>query len=452
MIVKWLKILLTGFLISCFYFPVTYTFFPVSNTKNLMAAVGLVCLMVMLIKKKEFTIPRDLMVILLLSGFVSMASLLAINVNQTPDTSYVTYIRSAIIWLSGAFACCCIIWLTHKRINVPLVVNYLAWVCVFQCVISLLIEFLPAVRLFVDSTVQQGQSVLQDMGRMYGIGASLDVGGSRFSAVLLAIAFLMVQNKTDRDRIPQITLVFAFIVITVIGNMIARTTLVGAGIGLAYVGLSEIRDIGRHKYDEEYHSSIGSWIIILLISIPVCVFFYNTSPQFHDMIRFGFEGFFNFFEEGEWSTDSTAKLETMYVWPDNLQTWIVGDGYFENQRNDPNYIGYATTRGFYMGTDVGYCRYIFYFGIIGLITISAVMIYAGVISIKVFPKYAHVFIMAVLCNFVIWLKVATDLFPFLSLFIALSFLKLDIDFLKAKEEEGKDNEDTIADEAETSNG
>lgn len=441
MIFKWLKILLTGFLVSCFYFPVTYSFFPIANTKNLMGALGLVCLMVMLIRKEDFSVPRELLVILLLSGFVSIASLFAINVNQTPDTSYVSYIRSAIIWMSGAFAACCFIWLTHRRIDVPLVINYLAWVCVFQCVMSLLIEFLPAVRLFVDTYVNQGQAELQDLGRMYGIGASLDVGGSRFAAILTAIAFLMVQNSTDRDGIPQISLVLAFIVISVVGNMIARTTLVGMGIGLAYLVLSEIRNIGRHKFDEEYRSSLGAWMVVLLVVVPICVLFYNTSPQFHDMLRFGFEGFFNLVEEGHWSTTSTNKLETMYVWPDNFRTWIVGDGYFENQRNDPNYIGTATTRGFYMGTDVGYLRFIFYFGIPGLIAISAVMIYAGIISIKALPKYSHVFMMGVLCNFVVWLKVSTDLFPFLSLFAALSFLTSDLQYLKDKEKDESETDD-----------
>lgn len=446
--IKWLKILLTGFLVSCFFFPVTYSFIPISNTKNLMGALGIVCMGVMLIRKKEFTLPRELLVILLLSSFVSMASLLAINVNQTPDDSYVSYIRSAIIWLSGAFATCCFIWLTHRRIDVPLVINYLAWVCVFQCVMALLIEFLPGVRMFVDATVQQGQGLLQDLGRMYGVGASLDVGGSRFAATLTAIAFLMVQNRKDRDNIPQFTLIIAFIIITVVGNMIARTTLVGVGVGLAYLVLMELRNFGWHRYEEDYHSSLGSWMIVLLITIPVCTLFYNTNEQFHDMLRFGFEGFFNLVEEGSWSTDSTSKLETMYVWPDNLKTWIVGDGYFENQRNDPNYIGNATVRGYYMGTDVGYCRYIFYFGIIGLIAISAVMIYAGAIAIKAFPKYSHVFMMGVLCNFVVWLKVSTDLFPFLSLFAALAFLTSDLEFIKQRDKElGEgDEEDSLSPE------
>ena len=314
--IKWLKILITGFLVSCFYFPVIYKFFPIANTKNLMAAFGLVCLLVVLIKKREFSVPKELLVILFLAGVVSIVSLFAININQTPDRTYVTYIRSAIIWLSGAFGVCCAIWLTHKRVSVPLVVNYLAWVCVFQCVIALLNEFIPAFRTFIDATVEQGQGMLQDLGRMYGLGASLDVGGSRFAATLVAIAFLLVQKSEDRDKIAQVPLVFAFIVITVVGNMIARTTLVGVGVGLAYLFFAELRMIGLRRFDKEYHTSLGAWLLVILITAPVCVFFYNTSLQFQEMMRFGFEGFFNYFEQGEWSTGSTSTLETMYVWPD----------------------------------------------------------------------------------------------------------------------------------------
>ena len=367
---------------------------------------------------------------------------MAITYNQTPDTTYVTYIRSAIIWISGAYATCYIIWLAHKRIDVPLVVNYLAGVCVFQCIMAIWIDFSPAVRLFVDTYVKQGQYVLQDIGRLYGIGASLDVGGSRFAATLAAIAFMLVQKPEDRGNTPQFPLVLAFVVITFLGNMIARTTLVGVGIGLAYLVLMEIRNITLRRYDSDYRSSLPAWLLTLAIAVPVGLFFYNSNPQFHDLVRFGFEGFFSLFEEGHWSTDSTSKLESMVVWPDNLETWIIGDGYFENQRNDANYLGSATTRGYDMGPDIGYLRFIFDCGVFGLLAISAVMIEAGVIASKAFPKYAHVFMMGVLGNFVIWMKVSTDLFPFLSLFAALAFFASDLEYLKKEdptEEERADN-------------
>ena len=428
--IKWLRILLTGLIVSFFYFPVTFTFFPVSNTKNLLGAVGIVCMGWVLLKKKEFRLPKELLVLLLLSSVVSIVALFSIVYNQTPDTSYVSYIVSAIIWLSGAFAVCCCIWWTHGRVDVPLVVNYLAGVCVFQCVVAMGIQYVPAIQIFVDTIVEQGQVLLKDLNRIYGFGASLDVGGSRFAAALVAISFLMVQKPEDRGGISQFWLVLAFVVITIIGNMIARTTLVGVGVGLAYVILSELYRLVANKRDSEYRSPIAAWAGVLLIIVPLAVILYHTNEPFHELMRFGFEGFFSIFEEGEFGTSSTDKLETMIVWPEELRTWVIGDGYFENQRNDANYIGEATREGFYMGTDIGYLRFIFYFGVIGLLAISAVMVYAGVISVKSFPKYAHIFMMGVLCNFIIWLKVSTDLFPFLSIFACAAFLSQDTQYLE----------------------
>ena len=436
---KWLKILLTGIAVSLFYFPITFTFFPVSNTKNLMAAVGLVCVLFFLVRKQEFSFPRALVVLLLLSSFVSIISLFSITYNQTPDTSYVEYIRSAVIWLSGAFAICMFIYLTHKRVDVPLLVNYLLAVCIFQCVMAMLIRYIPAVQIFVDSYVNQGQGLLKEMDRLYGVGASLDVGGSRFAAVLVAIAFMMEESKEKNGNTPKIVLVLAFCIITVIGNMIARTTIVGTIIGLAYVVLMEMRRMGW-KNPDDFHSSWLAWIAILVILIPTGVTLYNTSPDFHDQMRFGFEGFFSLFEKGEWEVRSNTTLEKMVVWPEELRTWIIGDGYFENQRNDRNYIGDATTAGYYMGTDIGYLRFLFYFGVIGLVAISAVMAFAGIVSIKAFPDYFPLFLMGIAANFVVWLKVATDLFPFLSLFACLSFLYQELELLKEKESPPEEQE------------
>lgn len=67
----------------------------------------------------------------------------------------------------------------------------------------------------------------------------------------------------------------------------------------------------------------------------------------------------------------------MWIWPDNPMTWLIGDGYFNNPINsNPYYIGPASTN-YYMGTDVGYCRFIFYFGLIGL---SAFCLYLSIVQ------------------------------------------------------------------------
>ena len=56
----------------------------------------------------------------------------------------------------------------------------------------------------------------------------------------------------------------------------------------------------------------------------------------------------------------------MYVFPDNLKTWLIGDGYFSNPYNiDPYFTG-RFVGGYYMSTDVGYLRFIFYSGLVGI--------------------------------------------------------------------------------------
>jgi len=418
--VKWLAVLFVGVMVSMFYFPITFTAFPATNTKNLLAALGLVAIFLVFVYKQEFSLPREVLVLLLLSALVSVASLMAVIYNHTPDDSYVTYIRSAIIWLSAAFVVCLMIRILHGRIDVPLVVNYLVGVSLFQCAMAMLIEFNPAVRQFVDAHIEQNQGLLQELGRLYGIGASLDVGGSRFAAVLCAIAGIVI---VDRDKMPRwqtALYLLAFAFITVIGNMIARTTIVGTGIGLAFMFYFIVRDIFRVEKGGTRLAEM--WGVALAIAVPLAVVLYRTIPEVEGLMRFGFEGFFNMFENGEWHTDSGGKLMGMYVFPETMKTWIIGDGYFENSRNDINYLGTATDRGFYMGTDVGYLRFIFYAGLIGLAAISAVMLYAGVIGGRYFPRYKCVPYLGVLVNFIVWFKVATDLFPFLVLFVAAAII------------------------------
>ena len=62
--------------------------------------------------------------------------------------------------------------------------------------------------------------------------------------------------------------------------------------------------------------------------------------------------FINYQESGDIQTSSTEAMKDMYVFPDNIKTWLIGDGKMVN--NDNSY---------YMHTDIGYSRLIFYFGI-----------------------------------------------------------------------------------------
>ena len=132
-----------------------------------------------------------------------------------------------------------------------------------------------------------------------------------------------------------------------------------------------------------------------------------------------FEGFFSLAETGEWEIDSNEKLKTMIVFPDNQKTWIIGDGYFSNPYySDPLYVG-PFVGGYYMGTDIGYLRFIFYFGLIGLVVFSYFLISVAIECIRILPNYKQLILFILLLGFIIWLKVATDVFLVFALLICI---------------------------------
>ena len=408
--------LLMVFVVSMYFFPFQFKFFMAQNTKNIMAAVGLVFMVFTFLLKGNLVIPKEVVILLFLAGVVSVVSYISVVYNGTPDYSYVTYIRAAIIWLSAAYVVAFLIRIIHGYIDAKLVVNYLIAACVFQCVMTMLIEFVPAVQTFVDSYVEQGQELLKELGRLYGVGASLDVAGSRFAAVLVAIAAVVYSELGQMKTGETVLYGSAFIIITVVGNMIARTTIVGDVLSIGFLVLRYLQGVFTGK-----GSSMGkiftTFLIVLAVFVPAAVILYRSFPAFQELMEFGFEGFFAFFREGEFETSSTNTLLSMVVFPEDLSTWVIGDGYFENSRNDINYLGDATTGGFYMGTDIGYLRFIFYAGLLGLLAMSAVIIYAAVICMNNIPDYKTMFLLAALVNFVVWFKVATDIFLFFCPFI-----------------------------------
>ena len=144
-------------------------------------------------------------------------------------------------------------------------------------------------------------------------------------------------------------------------------------------------------------------------------------------MRFGFEGFFSLAETGKWEVSSNDVLVNMVVWPDNLKTWIIGDGHFVSERYDPYYIGPVLNAGFYKGTDIGYCRFLFYFGVVGLLTFSVYLAYAAYLCGKQFKEYALMFMIVLLAGFIMWSKTATDIFLFLAFYICASYMMEDDD-------------------------
>lgn len=414
--VKGIGIILCVAATSMFYFPFEFRAMPSMNTKKMMAAAALVILFFRMIQNRNFTIDKDFIILSILAGLVSVSGIVAVTINNTPDYTYATYITSFWVWLGAAYTVCTFIRWIHGRLHWQLITNYLAAVCVFQCIIALVMDSNKAVKTAINAIVlQQDLVFLGGVHRLYGIGACLDVAGMRFAAVLVMLIYV-IANASILKRWYEYLLYFAaFIIITVAGNMIARTTMVGVVMSLFYLAIISIR---QAIHLEHNYFVLWRWLVgLLVISIPPLIYYYNNDSQMKKNLRFGFEGFFNWAEKGEFNYTSNDRLREMYVWPDNFKTWIIGDGYIENPLDVDVYYTGETTEGYYKGTDMGYARFIFYFGIVGLLMFSLFMIKVAQICMRLFPDNWFLFFMLLAVHFIVWFKVASDLFlafaPFL---------------------------------------
>lgn len=414
---KALFILLGIILTSFYYFPFSYVFFPVTNSKMMLAAIGLLILLIKLGENGHQEINKDFFMVSLYALGISFACLLTIVVNNSTDSAYLSYIVSMWVWTGAAYFIVNYINAIHRRINVDLVCFYLIAVGVFQCLLAVLMGMYSPLQEFIDGYFGGG-FIEKYKERLHGIGCAFDTAGSRFAVLLTMIAFLlprMFERKAPRTHI--IFLLSSFCFIAVVGNMIGRTTTIGLIMAICYW----ICYLLFHKTDYQHAKKklclwIGGFVFAMVF---ISIFLYNFNEQWHDYFRFGFEGFFSLVEKGRWEVSSNELLKQGMVFPDNFWTWIIGDGYIGGMAWDPYYQG-PLWYGYYKGTDAGYSRFLFYFGLIGLIFFILFMTKVCRVCIKRFPSYQYMFVMILLLNCFIWVKVSTDIFLAFAPFLCIS--------------------------------
>ena len=405
---------------SFYFFPFEFVFLPGINTKMALAGIGLVILGIRLAKGQRSMINKDIATITLYALGISLASFITVIYNNTNDYSFASYFISMWVWLGGAYTVTICIKLIHGQLSVRLLANYLIAVCVAQCIIAFSMTLYEPLKLWVDSFLGGEEAFMgKAEGRIYGIGAALDVAGLRFSAVLVMIAYLCTKIRgTSHDRYMWIYLL-AFLIITVLGNMIARTTTMGVVLAISYWIISS--GILWLKWDMRQNALFKHFLIIVLIAVPILVGLYQTNPTIKENIRFGFEGFFSLVEKGRWEVSSNEILTShMIIFPEDAETWIIGDGYAANpEHRDPYYTG-PSFHGFYMGTDIGYCRFLFYFGLIGTLAFITYFIKVTSVCCRRFSGFIFMFILILCTNLIGWCKVSTDIFLAFAPFLCIS--------------------------------
>lgn len=403
-IVQIFMVLLTGLMMSFYFHPVFFTAYPFYNTKVMLAVFGGMMLVFNTIRTKDYTLSKGLLNALMIAGLFSLVCFVSVIINGTNDYSYASYPMSAIVWIMGAYGAICFIRWTHKRVTIELVVRYLAGGAAFHCILSQVMDRNDSVKDFINSIFFVSPD-MEEMQRLYSFGVGLDPSGVRFTVILIMIAGVLTISKEVKKSIRLIIFyILCFVIISILGNIISRTTTVGMGLGLFVFAIST----GLYKFAFKVGKLkiIRVLGIVLALGIPGTIYYYKTNSSFREQVEYGFEGFFSLAESGEFQTGSTDVLATMWIWPEDTQTWIIGSGKIGSRAAD-NYDYF---------TDIGYCRFVFYSGLIGLTLFSIYFIYNGIYFSRYYPRYKYIFLLMIAVTFIIWTKVATDIFQLYALF------------------------------------
>lgn len=388
--------ILSVMVVDAFFFDFKLRVFPIANSKMILAVIGAVAFVFDSIRRGQPLISKRVIKSAFLAVLFSLWCFVAITINGTDDRTFVKYFASFGTWLGGAYGVYAILKLLHGRVDLGRISWYLALVCVSQCVIALLIDNVGFVRTTVNSIFLQASDFYESAGRLYGIACALDPAGVRFSAVQVLIAHQMANEESIRKNVGAYsTLFISFLVITVVGSIISRTTGVGTALGLGYILMTNLR-IEKGGLVSRTQFVLSLLLLFLILSaVGISTYLYNTSSSFHNELRFGFEGFFNWVETGEFRTGSTDHLQTMWVWPETPRSWILGEGK----------LGV-----FQIGSDIGYCNYIFHCGLIGLAIFTTFFLFNHLSLISKFKRFTLTAWLLVAVTLIVWCKVMTDIF------------------------------------------
>lgn len=388
---------LLGVIVSLYFFPIGFTFLPPSlNTKMILALLGAITFLLKSMKNRSIVFSKEAFQSALIAILFSAVCCCSSLINSTDDMSYGTYFASFFTWLGGAYGVIFLMKMRYRIVDLHLILRYLFWVAFAQCVSCQMIDHIPAFSSFVDRFMAIGQESVRELGRKYGIGAALDSGGVRFAIILVVSSYELCNRIFNRKNFANALLyIFAYFYVIFVGDMISRTTTVGGLMGLGYMFLYLFK-LNNGVLSKDRVKTFSAILVILAVIVPIVVFMYNTDSSMRYDIRFAFEGFFNWAEKGEWSTASTNKLNNvMWIWPEDTKTWIIGSGLFG---------------GWIYGTDIGYCRFTLYCGLIGLGVFSLFFIYNAVLVSRKFSGTNFLAFMLMALTFVIWIKVSTDIF------------------------------------------
>lgn len=325
-------------LLFFYVYPITFVGIPLS-TRLIFALLGLG----LFFYKRWFNIN-------LLSPWIGLLplgvmSLAAGGLNGTYDFTFAFYGISQLAIFFAAYFIAFVFLRKNKGDIVPFLFKVFIGVVLFQSFLALMMFFFKGFGEFMTSLISVNEVELSVMEENYGMrflgwGANFFIAGVINGTALILIVYLFLDNRIK--HLAGGTLIY--IAILIIGILMSRTTIVGFLISLFYLLIWKWKNISMFKKKIK-------WILWILVFLCIGIFLLFIYLD-EKIVLWAFELFLNYTDSGEMSSASTDRLKEMYVFPVNIETYLIGNGLFMSK-----------TGGYYMQTDVGYLRLLYYGGI-----------------------------------------------------------------------------------------
>lgn len=390
------------------FYPTKFLAIPVSSRVILsVLGLGLLSLkyIIDIIIGKPVLFDRRILSLGLPLFLLSIFSTISLNYNGTNDTMYLYYFVTSSLMISSAYFTINIFRLFYKeQLSFEIIAYY--------CITAIFIQLIFGIITYVDDSLTKPLSMLTEdgvyqyhnlaKGRFLGLGCSVMLLGVANGIALLLISILLKNyKKFEISSRVRFYLSFIFVLIALLGNMQARTTLTCGIVCLMYLSVSSIR-FNFLKLKNGFGQLFKVIILLIFISIFFNIFFSGELSKYQSAMDYGFEIFYSIDKGQGAKTGSSETLKRMLtVWPNSDKTWLIGDGIFTTPDG-----------GYYMQTDVGYARLIFYFGVFGafafyiyelLVTYLSfknltkdwlpiwlyLVLMIGLVNVKAFIEYTH---------------------------------------------------------------
>lgn len=322
-------------------------------------------------------------------------ALLSSYMNNYYDDPYVWNLaKTQIAYVFSAYFLVFLFFQVHPKGSIKILMYYVIAVMVLQGIISIAMHMNPQIYDFFDSIqsldyMAAAKRAETRGARLLGYGTAFFGAGIAYGVALVLIGYMIVAEKKSTVITVFFTIIYAFIFF--VGILSARTTMIGAGVSIAMMVL--ILLFGKERNTKQF----GIFFLLALVSITILqTIAYTYFPEFAE---WAFEAFINYSETGEFSTESSDSLSYMLIFPEDLHTWLFGKASMV-----------------FWGTDVGYSRLLFFFGVPGLL---AYFFYSAVLVKFSFTKNKALnltFVAILALSIVLNYKGLTDLNGFHSLF------------------------------------